>query len=138
MTFYLSDRSKRNRSTARDELIEISDLAITITPVDFGHGRLSAARNSKDQNILYLRGHSKLDGYTELSKHQTKEDLHPDLPILSNALDFFAYANGKAIWKGEEMAIVGAAFLQAACKLGYKVEWGGLWPWDQPHIQWVD
>jgi len=122
MTFYLSDRSKRNRSTARIELVEISDLAITLTPVDFGHGRLSAARNSKDQNILYNKGHSKLDGYLELSKHQVWEEMHPHLPELANALDFFAYANGKAIWSGEEMAIVGAAFLQAACKLGYKVE----------------
>lgn len=133
--FHLSDRSKLNRSGAHPQLIQISDLAIQITRIDFGHGRLSASRITEEQNQLFKDNKSKCDGYKKLSYHQVADDLNPELPELSDALDFFAYVDGKAIWSGEAMAVVACSFLQAASVLGFPCQSGVLWGWDAPHIQ---
>lgn len=135
MSFMLSERSKRNRDGIHPHLIEISDLAIKLTLVDFGHGSSAGLRTPEYQHQLFLDGKSQADGYTNLSEHQIKEDGY------GHALDFYAYVNG-ATWEPKYLAMVAAAHLQAASLLGYKVEWGGLWKsrtssfygWDMPHI----
>lgn len=123
----LSKNSLRNRSGVDKRLIEISDLAIQITLIDFGHGKDSGKRTAARQNKLFTDGLSKADGYKKISYHQT-----------GMALDFYAYVDGKASWQREHLAMVAAAFLQAASILGYKLEWGGLWGWDYPHVQLVE
>ena len=107
-------------------LIKIADLAIMITAVDFGIPATGGLRTQDMQRVLFEDGLSRCDGYNKRSKHQT-----------GNALDFFAYVDGKASWEKEHLAQVAAAFLQAACMLGIKIEWGGLWSGfqDMPHIQ---
>ena len=135
MSFKLSDNSKKNRAGVDPRLIEISDLAIAITLVDFGHGPYSGLRTAEDQRSLHNAGKSPYcDGYNRISEHQK-----------GAALDFYAYVDGRASWKPEHLAMVAAAFLQAASMLGYKIEWGGLWPgknpgygWDMPHIQLIE
>ena len=128
--FTLSRHSKDNRQGVDDRLIEISDRAIQLTLIDFGHGSLSGLRSADIQHQLYMDGKSKCDGYTLLSNHQS-----------GKALDFYAYVDGKASWKPEHLAMVGAAFLQAANDLNYQIKWGGLWQgkgiygWDMPHIE---
>lgn len=126
MSFYLSQRSIKNRSTVDPRLIEISDLAITLTRVDFGHGEHSGKRTEEEQHALYIADASKCDGYCNRSFHQS-----------GLALDFYAYVDGAASWEEEHLAQVAAAFLQAANMLGYKLEWGGLWKTrlDMPHVQ---
>jgi peptidoglycan L-alanyl-D-glutamate endopeptidase CwlK len=133
MNFKLSDRSKGNRIGVRNELIEISDRAIEITMVDFGHGTDSGMRTAERQKELYDKGLSKADGYINKSNHQT-----------GDALDFFAFVDGKASWEPLHLAMVASAFLQSASELGYVIEWGGLWRgrdkihgWDMPHIQYI-
>jgi peptidoglycan L-alanyl-D-glutamate endopeptidase CwlK len=140
MAFSLSEKSKTNRAGIDKRLIEISDLAITITLVDFGHGPYSGLRTAEEQHQLHIDGSSPYcDGYKVKSNHQT-----------GKALDFYAFVDGKASWKSEHLAMVAAAHLQAASTLGYKAKWGGLWPrknnpsegihygWDCPHIELVD
>lgn len=130
--FNLSTRSIRNRDGIDPSLVEISDLAIQITIIDFGHGPYAGFRTAQEQQQLYLSGKSRCDGYRRLSKHQS-----------GDALDFYAYVNDKATWKREYLAMIAAAHLQAASILGYKIKWGGLWPskpnsiygWDMAHIQ---
>lgn len=126
MKFSLSKRSKKNRKGIDPRLIEISDLAIKITVVDFGHPSDSGIRTAKRQYELFLDKKSKADGYDRLSYHQS-----------GLALDFYAYVNGKASWNKKHLAMVAAAHLQAASLLGYKLKWGGLWKnfKDYPHIQ---
>jgi len=82
--FKLSDSSKKNREGIDSRLIEISDLAIKLTLVDFGHGRDSGLRSALRQNVLFQRGLSKCDGFKIESRHQS-----------GKALDFYAYV-GKA------------------------------------------
>ena len=134
MTFTLSDKSKENREGIDQRLIEISDIAIQITLIDFGHGPDSGLRTAERQHQLYLSKASKADGYTNPSKHQT-----------GKALDFYAFVDGKASWEKPHLAMVAVAFLQAASHLGYKLSWGGLWKgsdplygWDMAHVQLED
>jgi hypothetical protein len=132
MTYALSVSSKRNRSGVDERLIRISDRAIEITLIDFGHGRDSGKRLPSRQNELYRNEKSPCDGYINQSYHQT-----------GSALDFYAFIDGKASWQRDHLAMVACAFLQAASELKIKIKWGGLWRskshpfygWDMPHIQ---
>lgn len=133
--FSLSSRSMENRRGVEQRLIEISDLAIQITLVDFGHGSTSGLRTAETQRILYDSGKSLADGVIRKSKHQS-----------GLALDFYAYVDGRASWEREHLAMVATAFLQAASHLGYAISWGGLWRqrgdgiygWDMAHVELVD
>ena len=144
-TYKLSENSRRNRKGVDPRLIEISNLAIQITTVDFGHGPDSGVRTATRQNELFKDGQSKADGYDRKSNHQI-----PDGEEYGRALDFYAYVNG-ASWQHHHLSQVACAFLQAASMLGYKVKWGGLWKskspkkvngigygWDMPHIELLD
>lgn len=124
--FKFSKTSLRRRQGIDSRLIEINDLALTLSTIDFGIPKFGGWRSPDDQHELFLLEKSKCDGHKRLSKHQ-----------LGRALDFYAYVDGKASWNKEHLAIVAAAHLQAACKLGYILEWGGLWKKyiDMPHLQ---
>ena len=127
--FKLSVKSKRNREGIDPRLIEISDLAITLTKVDFGHPMDSGLRTPERQNELFRASLSKCDGYKFKSGHQS-----------GKCLDFYAYVDGKASWGRNNLTSVAVAFFQAAAFLGYHIEWGGLWTTfeDYPHIQLID
>lgn len=132
--FQLSETSKAHRRGVDQRLIEISDLAIQITLVDFGHGRYAGLRSVGDQQHLHAIGASPhCDGVTKRSRHQD-----------GKALDSYAWVDGAASWQPEHLAMVAAAHLQAASILGYQAQWGGLWPhkkqnglygWDCAHIE---
>jgi peptidoglycan L-alanyl-D-glutamate endopeptidase CwlK len=132
MTYALSESSRQNRSGVDERLVRISDRAIEITLIDFGHGRDSGKRLPSRQNELFNEEKSKCDGYIKKSYHQT-----------GRALDFYAFIDGKASWQRDYLAMVACAFLQAASELEIKIAWGGLWRskshqfygWDMPHIQ---
>lgn len=126
MPFKLSERSKKHMRGIDPRLIEIADLAIKITVIDFGIPATGGLRTAEEQNDLYRAAKSKADGYVKISQHQ-----------LGDALDFYAYVDDKASWNTEHLATVAAAFLQAASMLGHKLQWGGLWKSfkDMPHVQ---
>jgi len=127
--YRLSNSSKTNREGIDPRLIKLSDLAIKMTIVDFGHGKTAGFRTAIQQNKLFKDNKSRADGYNKLSYHQS-----------GRALDFYAYVDGKASWDKGHLAQVAAAFFQAASIKGYKIIWGGLWKsfQDYPHIQLVD
>jgi len=129
--FKLSKKSKQRREGVDPRLIEICDLAIQISVVDFGIPGDGGVREDERQYQLFLDGKSKADGYDKKSKHQKAKDGY------GKALDFYAYVDGKASWNTEHLAMVACAFLQAASMLGYKLKWGGLWKSfkDMPHVQ---
>lgn len=131
----LGKNSKKNRKGINQKLIEIDDLAIEITCIDYGHGKHSGLRTAEDQNELYKNGLSSCDGYKKLSNHQS-----------GHALDFYAYVNGQASWNPAYLSIIACAYFQAASKLNYKIRWGGFFKphkkteniihgWDMPHIE---
>ena len=110
-------------------LIDISNLAIQITNVDFGIPKLGGLRTADNQAALFASNKSKADGVVNKSYHQS-----------GKALDVYAYVDGKASWSKQDLAIVACAMLQAAGELGYKLKWGGLWKsWqDFPHFELQD
>jgi len=124
--FRLSKSSLKNIEGINPKLLEITYLAITITKIDYGHGEFSGLRSNVDQKELFADGKSKADGYNNKSYHQS-----------GNALDFYAYVDGRASWLPEHLAMVATAHLQAASILGYPLEWGGNFKGfrDMPHIQ---
>lgn len=126
--FGLSKKSKDHMRGVDPRLIEVAEMAITITKVDFGIPDTGGARTAPEQNVLFKAGSSKCDGYRKESKHQK-----------GMALDFFAYYQGKASWDKLNLAMVALAFMQAANNLGYKLKWGGLWAFqDMPHVELVE
>lgn len=122
----LSERSKQRREGVDPRLIEISDLALTISPIDFGIPDHGGPRTEAEQAALFMADLSKCDGIHKKSYHQT-----------GMALDFYAYVDGGASWDKYHLTQVAAAFLQAASILGYSLSWGGHWKGftDMPHVQ---
>ena len=121
-----SKTSLARRSGVDGRLVEISDLAIKICPIDFGIPGDGGIRTPERQQELFNEGLSKCDGFKNKSFHQT-----------GLALDVYAYVDGAASWDTEHLAVVAVAMMQAANELGYKLEWGGLWTGfqDMPHFQ---
>ena len=130
--FVFGRKSLENREGVDQRLIEIDDLALEISTIDFGHPRFSGLRTLQDQQALFESGNSKCDGIDKKSKHQS-----------GRALDFYAFVEGEATWEKTYMAMIGAAYLQSACMLGYKISWGGFWQdspgqmfgWDMGHVE---
>jgi peptidoglycan LD-endopeptidase CwlK len=120
-----SQRSLMRMEGVDPRLREIMNLAINLTKVDFGIPPYGGIRTAKEQSLLFKEGKSKADGYKKLSKHQS-----------GKALDVYAYVDGKASWEEEHLSMVACAVLQAASRLGYALDWGGLWKWqDMPHFE---
>ena len=127
--FRLGQNSLNNRAGVDPRLIEISDLAIKISNIDFGIPSTGGLRTTEDQAKLFTAGVSKADGRTNKSYHQS-----------GKALDLYAYVDGKASWNTIHLALAASAMLQASAQLGYKLKWGGLWKsWqDMPHFELED
>ena len=127
--FRLSAASKRNRVGVDHRLIEIGDLAIKITRVDFGYPDTGGLRNATQQLFLYKSGKSGADGYKVISAHQR-----------GKALDFFAYVDGKANYSHAALTAVASAHYESAMRLGYRIKWGGFFKSmiDMPHIELID
>ena len=135
MAYALSEKSKANREGVDPRLIEISDRAIEITKMDFGHGPDSGLRTAVRQNELFAAGKSRCNGFDTISRHQS-----------GKALDVTAYVGGRPNWDHKQYAMIAVAFLTAANELGYKLKWGGMFSqnvivngitygWDCPHFE---
>ena len=101
--FKFSQTSKQRRAGVDPRLIAISDRALEISVVDFAIPKHGGKRTEEEQYQLFLDGKSRADGTNDLSYHQS-----------GKALDFYAFVNGKASWNPGHLAMVAAAFLQAA------------------------
>jgi len=143
--FKLSNRSKVRREGVDPRLIDVNDLALKLSVIDFGIPPHGGVRDALEQNGLFKKGLSKADGFGKLSLHQPANDGY------GKALDFYAYVDGKASWQSDHLAMVACAHLQAASQLGYSIEWGGFWQrkvpkykngipygWDMAHIQLIE
>ena len=126
MSYQFGQNSLINRTGINPDLIEILDRAMEISIYDFGVPSSGGLRSTEEQAALFTAGVSKADGRTHKSFHQT-----------GNAVDVYAFVNGKASWDHEHLAVVAASMLQASSELGIPLEWGGLWRGfcDRPHFQ---
>ena len=113
--FKLSSTSLRRLEGVDDRLLDIIDMALKISLVDFGIPADGGVRTAERQNELFKQGVSKCNGFTTPSYHQS-----------GLAFDVYAYV-GKASWNEAHLAMVATAILQAAAHKGHPLRWGGLW-----------
>ena len=108
--FVLSDRSLSKLEGVNDHLVQIVNIAITRTKVDFGIS--CGLRTIEQQKDLVARGLSQ----TMKSKHLT-----------GHAVDVFAYVHGKVLWDPEYYFPIADAFKLASQKSYAAIRWGGAW-----------
>ena len=140
--FTFSKRSIERMQGVHLDLITIYLEAIKVCPIDFGIPEFGGLRTKGEQNILFQKGLSKCDGFDRVSNHQLPYD-----EPRGNALDFYAYINGKASWDKVHLAIVAATLLSTANrllkekKISIRIKWGATFGsnsfngWDFPHIE---
>ena len=127
MGFQLGKNSIKNMEGIDGRLIDIAELAITLSPIDFGIPSDGGWRSQDCQAKLYNAGKSKCDGKNNLSYHQS-----------GKAIDLFCLTpEGAASWDVHDLTTAATAMLQASAQLGYELKWGGLWKsWqDYPHFE---
>jgi peptidoglycan L-alanyl-D-glutamate endopeptidase CwlK len=109
-----------------ERLIDIAEVAIKLSNIDFGIPSTGGLRTEEVQAKLFADGVSKADGVNSKSYHQS-----------GKALDVYAYVDGKASWDKLHLSLIAAAMLQASAQLGHELKWGGLWTsWqDYPHFE---
>lgn len=122
-------------STAQLELINpiLKTLAyetLKRSNVDFGILKLGGLRTAEEQNELFHKGVSQLDGYNKIGKHQT-----------GLAVDFVPYIDGKYTWANKEaFKEIRRAAKEAWAEMnitGFDLVWGGDWKTfvDMPHYE---
>ena len=124
--FKFSKKSLERLEGVDGRLIDVMEMALAISKIDFGIPAYGGYRTAREQRILFYDGKTKANGTSHKSKHQS-----------GNAVDVYAYVDGKASWKEEYLTHIAAAVLQAAIKLDTRVQWGGLWVnfVDCPHFE---
>lgn len=123
--FALSARSESRMIGVHGDLKRVVRRAIELTPFDFGI--TSGKRTAEEQNALFKKGASQLDGYSKKSRHQS-----------GHAIDFVVYdENSKVTWGFSYYEQVSWAFKQAAKELNVPIVWGGDWVSfkDGPHVE---
>ena len=122
-----------------EEAIEIASTRVLHCP-DFGIS--CGLRTPEEQWELYMKGRitspsgyqisnpaevvTNCDGILIKSNHQS-----------GNALDFYAYVDGKTNYEPSNLALVATCFFAAAEELGLSIKWGGNFftMADGPHIE---
>jgi peptidoglycan LD-endopeptidase CwlK len=128
--FEFSTRSLLRLQGVDEELYKLMKLALSRSPIDFGIPEFGGLRTAEDQKKLFDKGLSKADGTIKKSYHQT-----------GNAVDVFAYVNGKASWDEVHLSLIAGVVLSCAKELNLNVTWGGTFGskefkgWDMPHFQ---
>ena len=128
--FEFSTRSLLRLQGVDEELYKLMKLALSRSPIDFGIPEFGGLRTVEDQKKLFDKGLSKADGTIKKSYHQT-----------GNAVDVFAFVNGKASWDEVHLSLIAGVVLSCAKELNLNVTWGGTFGskefkgWDMPHFQ---
>lgn len=108
----------KNIDTLKDKkLAELVKEFINYTPVDFVVIKNGAFRTALEQKEIYLKGHSRCDGYVHKSAHQS-----------GKAIDLIPCPDGiKPLWDLGYAKALGASF-KTFCKMkGYYIQWGADW-----------
>lgn len=130
--FKLGRRSKKNRDECHPALIEIINLAITLTTVDFGV--VEGARTKQQQQANVAKGVS----WTMNSRHLKRWcSWNGRRYRRSHAVDLLAYVGKKGAYTPPELyQDIADAMYAAAEQLGYSITWGGEWKsQDLMHFQ---
>ena len=110
-------------ATCDQSLQDVFNLAIKRSPIDFGVA--CGERTIEEQKELYRQGRTKsgnivtnVDGVKNISKHNHSP---------SQAVDIYAYFNGKAQWEVKHLCMIAGVVMSCADELGFSIRWGGNW-----------
>lgn len=62
MTFKFSTTSVKRMDGVNARLVDVAELALELSPIDFGIPELGGLRNADEQLLLFFNGKSQLDG----------------------------------------------------------------------------
>jgi len=126
--FRFSLVSLKNMEGVHPDLIKVAELALSLSPVDFGISHLSV-RTMAQQYTLLSEGKS----HTTKSKHVPENNPSG----LSCAIDVIAYDNRHISWEPGLYRVIGQAFVYASAELGTPITLGCLFHsfFDGPHVE---
>jgi len=109
-------------------LINVFNLGLSRSPIDFGIAFMGGLRTAEKQNELFKAGVSKCDGYDKKSRHQFGE-----------ALDFIPYVGGQyllpSVYHNKYYFIIFGVIYSASIELNIPVRFGANWDGDEI---WID
>ncbi len=123
MSYKFSTNSYNRLNTVNDKLIQLCELTLKRSKIDFGIAWMGGLRTAKEQNKLFLDGNSTKDGYKKKSKHQS-----------GMAIDFQPYVNNKLDRSEHNYLIIIGCFFACASELGINIRSGLNWDNDQVFI----
>lgn len=118
-------RSRREMEGMHPDLMRVFEMAIAITTQDFsihdGH------RTAQEQNQLFQRGASTLDGYERISKHQVQSDGYVHAGDLVPWRDRDGDGDSEFDWSWPHIYPIAEAVIFSAKTLNVQIRWGGCW-----------
>jgi len=139
MSYVLGEKTTKNLESILKSgdprsqlLVDAVKEFIKITPIDFCIIKNGGYRTAKEQNVLFKRGVSKCDGYTNKSFHQS-----------GLAVDLVPWVNGNATWENKHAFYLSGAFMSFCKYKGLPITTGADWNadgnlrdgWDPCHMQ---
>lgn len=138
MGFKLGKTSKSRLDTCHKDIVLIIEEAIKVSPVDFGVAQ--GERTIEQQQEYFDKGNSRINPQSystvELLLNRAKHIVDGNIRKKSEAVDVFAYYNGKAQWDNETLCLIAGVIISVANKLydegkiTHKLRWGGNWDSD--------
>lgn len=130
--------SRKKLDTCDPDLQLIIEESIKVSDIDFGIAQ--GERTIELQQLYFDQGKSKINpkAYSSLEKllSKAKHIVDGEIRLLSDAVDIYAYVNGKASWNPKYLCYIGGVIMSTANRLYeegrimYKLRWGGNWDND--------
>lgn len=117
--FSFGKSSRAEMHKMHPDLINVLELSIKRTEQDFTI--FDGYRSAEDQNALYRRGASQIDGYKRIGKHQVQKDGYV------HAADLVPWISGGAVWDWNAIYVIADAVVSSARDLEVELRWGGCW-----------
>jgi len=119
MTYVLGSKSNAELQGVHPDLVKVVKRAIQITEQDFTV--FDGLRTAADQNALFKRGASQIDGYRRKGEHQKQSD------GWGHAVDLVPYIDGRVQWDWDGIYLIADAVVHAAEEEHVELRWGGCW-----------
>lgn len=125
MSFEFGERSRGELVGVHAHAVEVFELTLRRSAVDFGV--FDGLRTAPQQNALYVRGLSQLDGYERRGRHQVQPTTGK-----GHAGDLVPWIEGKFVWDWPAIYEIARALQSAANDLEINMRWGGCWQHINP------
>lgn len=113
--FKFGASSKRELAGVFPDLVEAVQLALELTPVDFG---VHDGIRTRAEQLEYVRSGVST---TMNSKHLVQPDGY------GHAVDLVPYINGRLRWEWQPIFLIAEAMHEAVNLIGVRVRWGACW-----------